>query len=52
MKNRKAPNTTLAEFASAADPDESAHNEPPHQDLQCLSSGLCFFNVIVYIEGF
>ena len=25
---RKAPNTTIAEFANTADPGETAHNEP------------------------
>ena len=37
---RKAPNTTTAEFAHIVDPDEMAHNEPSHQDLQCLLSSL------------
>ena len=36
----KAPNTTIAEFANTADPDETAHNEPSHLDLQCLPSSL------------
>ena len=31
----KAPNTTIAEFANTADPDETAHNEPSNQNLQC-----------------
>ena len=35
----KASNTTIiAEFANTADPDETAHNEPSHLDLQCLPS--------------
>ena len=34
----KAPNTTIAAFANTADPDETAHNEPFHLDLQCLPS--------------
>ena len=34
----KAPNTTIAEFANTADPDETGHNEPSHLDLQCLPS--------------
>ena len=34
----KAPNTTIAKFAITADPDETAHNEPTHLDLQCLPS--------------
>ena len=36
----KAPNTTIAEFANTVDPDETAHNEPSHLDLQCLPSSL------------
>ena len=36
----KAPNTTKAEFANTVDPDETAHNEPSHLDLQCLPSSL------------
>ena len=36
----KAPNTTIAEFANTADPDETAHNEPSHLDLQGLPSSL------------
>ena len=34
------PNTTIAEFANTVDPDETAHNEPSHLDLQCLPSSL------------
>ena len=45
----KAPNTTIAEFANTVDPDETAHNEPSHLDLQCLPSSLCFFNIIQFI---
>ena len=41
---RKAPNTTIAELANTVDPDEIAHNEPSHLDLQCLPSSLSFFN--------
>ena len=29
-----------AEFADSASPDEVAHNEPPHLDLNCVSSSL------------
>ena len=32
----KAPNTTIADFANTVDPDETAHNEPSHLNLQCL----------------
>ena len=31
----KASNTTKAEFANTLDPDETAHNEPSHLNLQC-----------------
>ena len=30
----------IIEFANGADPDEVAHYEPPHLDIQCLSSSL------------
>ena len=40
IKTFKAPNTTIAKFANTVDPDEKAHNEPSHQDLQCLPSSL------------
>ena len=36
----KAPNTTIAKFAKTVDPDETAHNEPSHPDLQCLPFSL------------
>ena len=45
----KAPNTTIAVFANTVDPDEMAHNEPSHLDLQCLSSSFWFFNKIQFI---
>ena len=35
-----APNTTIAKFANTVDPEERAHNEPSHLDLQCLPSSL------------
>ena len=34
----KGPKWKLDEFANSVDPDEVAHNEPPHQDLHCLPS--------------
>ena len=40
LLTHKAPNTTIAEFANTVDPDETAHNEPSHQDLQCLPFSL------------
>ena len=33
-----------AKFANSVDPDEVAHNEPPHLDLHCLPSSLSIFN--------
>ena len=39
-----------AEFTNSIDPDEVAHNEPPHQDLHCLSSGLSILNIILLDE--
>ena len=36
----KGSNTTIAKFANTADPDETAHNEPSHLDLQCLPFSL------------
>ena len=43
----KVPNTTIAEFANTADPDETAHKRS-HQDLPCLPSNLWFFNIIQF----
>ena len=40
----KAPDTIIVELANTADPDETAHNEPSHRDLQCF-----FFNIIQLI---
>ena len=37
---RKAPNSKIADFANTVDPDETAHNEPSHLDLQFLPSSL------------
>ena len=39
LLTRKAPNTTIAEFANTVDPDEMAQNDR-------------FFNILVYIERF
>ena len=37
----KAPEMKIAEFAEkSVDPDEVAHNEPPHLDLHCLPTSL------------
>ena len=32
----------IAVFANSVDPDAVAHDEPPHQDLYFLPSGLLF----------
>ena len=36
----EVPNTTIAEFSSTVDLDETSHNEPSDLDLQCLPSRL------------
>ena len=36
----------IVELANSVDPDEAAHNEPSHQDLQCLPSSFRNFNMI------
>ena len=36
----KVPRTKIVDFSNNVDPDEVAHNEPPHLDLHCLSSSL------------
>ena len=33
-----AEETKIDKFANSVDPDEVAHNEPPHLDLHCLPS--------------
>ena len=51
----KAPNTTIAEFANTADPDETTHYEPSHLDLQCLPSKVGFYNIkqfLLYVKSF
>ena len=40
------PERKIAEFANSVDLDEVAHNEPPHQDLRCLSFSLLILNMI------
>ena len=35
-----------AKFTNSVDPDEVAHNEPPHLDLHCLPSSLWILSVI------
>ena len=34
----KVPKVKIVEFANSVDPDEVAHNEPPHLDLHYLPS--------------
>ena len=47
---RKAQNTMIIDdFANTVDPDEMAHNEPSHLNLQCLPSSLWFFKIIQFI---
>ena len=46
----KVPNTTIAKFANTADPDETAHNEPSHLDLQCLPSSLNTFSIKSFLK--
>ena len=41
-----APETNIAKFANGVDPDEVAHNEPPHLDLHCLLSSLLILNIL------
>ena len=48
----KPPNTTIADFANTIDPDELAHTEPSHLDLQCLHSILIFNKNSNDIESF
>ena len=40
--------TTKTEFANTVDPDEMAHNEQSHLDLQCLTSSPLIFNMILF----
>ena len=35
-----------AKFTDSVDPDEAAHNEPPHLDLHCLSSSVSVLNMV------
>ena len=32
--------TNIVKLVNCVDPDEVAHNDPPHLDLHCLSSSL------------
>ena len=42
-----ARKTKTDTFENSVDPDETAHNEPSHQDLQCLPFCSWFTTVIV-----
>ena len=48
MLTLKAPDTTKADFANTVDPDETAHNEPSHQDQQCLPPSILIYNIIQF----
>ena len=39
-------------MANILDPDEVAHNEPPHLDLHCLQIYLVCFFCILSVNGF
>ena len=36
----------IVEFSNSVDPDEMAHNMPPHLDLQCLPSVLLTLDMV------
>ena len=40
ISNTLSAREKTAEFANSIDPDEVAHNEPPHLDLHCLNCQL------------
>ena len=42
--NSFSPADQSITFANIVDPDETAQNEPSHQDLQCLPFFFVFFN--------
>ena len=35
----------IDKFANNVDPDEVAHDEPPHLDLHCLPSSILILNM-------
>ena len=41
----KTPEMKTVDFENSVDPDDAAHNEPPHQDLHCLSSSLSQYDI-------
>ena len=42
----------IMEFTNGIDPDEVAHNEPPHLELHCLPSSPLIFNKYSFEERF
>ena len=41
----------IVELGNSVDPDEVAHNEPPHLDLHCLPSQFLFeFKPCYYLD--
>ena len=46
----KVPITTIAKYANTDDPDETAHNELSHLDLQCLRSKSLNLNVKQFFQ--
>ena len=50
----KVPETKIVDFANSVDPDQVAHNEPPHLDLHCFvvfEFSLFSSNFIIYYFG-
>ena len=43
-------NILVVEFANSLDPNELAHNEPPHLDLYCLPSSLSILNICCSLD--
>ena len=42
------PNTTIAEFVKAVDPDEMANHELSHLDPQCLSTSIIHLCILIF----
>ena len=45
------PETIIAEFANSVDPNEVAHEEPPHLDLHSLLISLQMLNLLYLRKG-
>ena len=43
--------TKMVKFANSVDPDEVAHNEPPHLVIHCLPSSLLILIMVTKYEG-